>query len=100
MYDPKIIQILRNWETLAISHVIPGHGNVVDKQFIIDLREYFEELLKVLTKLKNSGINEKEVVNHRDLPEYFGRSRENWIEGGETHTVWLDALIVSWFNSI
>ena len=67
---------------------------------MILMREYFESLVSVLKHLKEKGVTELEIKNHPDLPEYFGKRSKNWIEGGETHTHWLDNLIINWFSQI
>lgn len=94
----KTLEIFHYWEMLDIEYVIPGHGNVVGKEYIIMVRTYFEELLSVLEDLKAQNLPVKEVLNHPDLPPYFGKNHPTWVEGGEYHTQWLESNIKSWYK--
>ncbi len=96
----ETFEIFDYWETLDIDNVVPGHGDVVGKKFIAKVRTFFEELIAALENLKSQELSEKEVVNHPNLPSYFGEELPSWIEGGKYHTQWLELNIKSWYRCI
>ncbi|MFX0067428.1 MAG: MBL fold metallo-hydrolase, partial [Candidatus Hermodarchaeota archaeon] len=70
------------WESLDIDYVIPGHGHVVNKEFITKIRHYIEnDLLPVIRQLKNQGFSINKVQKHPDLPSYNLISRHLWEKG-------------------
>lgn len=96
----KMLETYHYWESLDIINVIPGHGNVVGKDYITRVRTYFEELISVLKELKTQGLRIEEVLTHKRLPEYFGRTQEEWIEGSQYHTGWLNLGIKYWYKNL
>ena len=96
----KMMESYQYWETLDILHVIPGHGDIVGKEYITKVRMYFEELINVLRELKAQGLHIEEVLTHEKLPSYFGKSQKEWIEGSRYHTEWLNFGIKYWYRNI
>lgn len=94
----ETLEIFGFWETLDINYVIPGHGDVVRKEYITMVRTYFEELLSVLKILKAQHLPLKDVLNHPSLPHYFGKDQPTWTEGGKYHTEWLEKNVKSWYK--
>jgi glyoxylase-like metal-dependent hydrolase (beta-lactamase superfamily II) len=78
----KTIRCLKKWTEMDISTIIPGHGNPVKREYIDPVLGYYEELYEVLVQAKNKGLTIEEVLNHRDLPEYFIADPEEWIVEG------------------
>ncbi len=96
----KMLEIYRYWETLDIEHVIPGHGEVVSKEYITKVRRYFEELVSILKELQDKQLDLKSILGHPKLPTYFGRNHASWIEGSRYHTEWLNKSIAYWHRKI
>ena len=94
----KTLEIFNYWETLDINKVIPGHGPVVEKEYIGKVRIYFEELISALKGLKAQNLPVKDVLHHPSLPFYFGKTQPEWIEGGKYHTKWLEMIIKYWYK--
>ncbi|MFX1251902.1 MAG: MBL fold metallo-hydrolase [Promethearchaeota archaeon] len=70
------------WENLDIDYVIPGHGHVVKKEFITNVRHYIEDdLLPVIERLKGQGLSINKIRRHPDLPSYSLISRHLWKKG-------------------
>ncbi len=97
---PKAIEIYLSWEALDVKKIIPGHGRVVDKQYIKKIRCYCERMVSFLQNAKDDELTIKEVLKHRDRPSYFGENQINWIKGGKYHTLWLENMIEGWYKRI
>ena len=78
----KFINCLKQWVTMEIDFVVPGHGNVTTPSHIENVLHYSEELYEFLVKSKQNNLKFQEVLNHKDLPEYFESDPENWILPG------------------
>ncbi len=98
VFDPLVIDVYKKWESLDVDHFISGHGSIVDKKFISNVRKYFEELLSTLKQLKKQNIPLAEIASHPDIPEYFGQKEKGWIDGGDMHTKWLEFVIKVWYE--
>lgn len=76
--DPDVdikqwIESLKYWESLDVKKVCPGHGRIVGSDYVRLVREFFERMVAVLKKLKDSNIPVPEVSTHPALPEgYWG----------------------------
>jgi glyoxylase-like metal-dependent hydrolase (beta-lactamase superfamily II) len=62
------IRTLKQWYGLMPAKVCPGHGRVVDSEYLRVTWEYFESLIAELEKLKTDGVPLEEVVVHPSLP--------------------------------
>jgi glyoxylase-like metal-dependent hydrolase (beta-lactamase superfamily II) len=68
---PVWIETLKQWEGMDLGKFCPGHGTVVDKPYVTATREYFEQLVAALTKLKSEKVPIREAVSHPDLPKGY-----------------------------
>lgn len=96
----KMLETYRHWETLDIEHVVPGHGEVVSKEYITEVRSYFEELISTLKELEDTQLDLKNILKHPKLPIYFGRNHASWIEGSQYHSGWLNNSIIYWYKKL
>ena len=67
----KWINAIKTWEQMNLEAIIPGHGVLVKPAFLINVREFFEEMLVVLTELKKAGVPEEAVIHHEKLPSGY-----------------------------
>ncbi|MFX0117460.1 MAG: MBL fold metallo-hydrolase [Candidatus Hodarchaeota archaeon] len=95
-----VLDLYRSWESLDVKHIIPGHGFLVDKHYLMNVRRYFEELIEILRILKSEGLTISQVLKHTDLPEYCYKNHSKWEEGGRRHTGWLNAGIKYWYRHV
>ncbi len=95
-----VLDIYRYWESLDVKRIIPGHGFVVDKNYLTNVRKYFEELITTLKKFKSQGLTVSKVLKHSDLPEYCYKNHPKWEEGGRRHTGWLNLGIKYWYKNV
>lgn len=95
-----VLNLYKFWESLNVKNIIPGHGFVVDKNYLINIRTYFEELIKRLKEFKSQGLTISEVLKHSDLPEYCYKDHPKWEEGGRYHTDWLNMGIKYWYKNV
>jgi glyoxylase-like metal-dependent hydrolase (beta-lactamase superfamily II) len=95
-----VLDLYRSWESLDVIHLIPGHGFVVDKDYLKNVRAYFEDLIQVLKELKAQGLTINQVLKHADVPEYCYKDHPLWKEGGRRYTGWLNSGIKYWYRHV
>ena len=98
IFDPKIIETFKYWESLPIEHVIAGHGSVVSKDYIKNVRQYFEELFEKLKEFKKENLTVDEVIKHPDLPIYFATKEDFWDSNLKEHNGWLEYIAKYWYE--
>ncbi len=96
----EALQIYRHWESLDIEKAIPGHGTVVNKDYISKIKRYYEDLISFLEEISSKKLSVKEALNHPNLPEYFGKSQTNWTEGCFPDAQWIENTVKSWYRAI
>ncbi|MFW9942337.1 MAG: MBL fold metallo-hydrolase [Candidatus Thorarchaeota archaeon] len=94
----KTIEIYTHWASLAIDKIIPGHGNVVDKNYLLKVKTYFEDLVSALKNLIKNKIPRKEIFSHHTLPIYFAKNLPNWTEGSKPNMKWIEMTIKGWYR--
>jgi len=94
----KTLEIYSHWETLAIDKVIPGHGNVVNKDFLLKIKHYFEDLISALRNLITNKTPRKEIFSHPSLPKYFAKNQLNWTESSGPDMKWIEMTTKSWYR--
>lgn len=87
------IEALKQWESLNLKKICPGHGSVVDKNYVTAVRVYFEALVAALSKLKAAGIPVQEAVVHADLPKGY------WPEDVEKPG-WFDPAVAGLYRAL
>jgi hypothetical protein len=95
-----LLDLYRSWESLDVKHIIPGHGFVVDKEYLRNVRTYFEDLIQALKELKAQGLTINQVLKHVDVPEYCYKDHSLWEEGGRRHTGWVNSGIKYWYRHV
>lgn len=94
------IALLKDLETYAIKYIIPGHGKVVDKSYLIEVRKYYEQLEIFLKDSIDKKISLDKVKKHPDLPKYFAQGSPDWSLGSRKNANWLDNLIDGFYKSL
>jgi glyoxylase-like metal-dependent hydrolase (beta-lactamase superfamily II) len=92
------LRIFSHWETLDIEKVIPGHGNVVSKNYLLKVKSYFEELISTLKKLIANNIPRREIFTHPSLPKYFALNQPDWTESSTPDMKWIEMTIKTWYR--
>ena len=62
------VDTLKSWYATNPARVCPGHGRVVDRDYLRLEWEYFENLVAALRALKNDGVSMEDAVIHPSLP--------------------------------
>jgi len=62
------IDTLKSWYALNPLHVCPGHGRVVDRNYLQLEWEWFENLISAMRSLKEAGVSMEEAVIDPSLP--------------------------------
>ena len=76
------IKGLKEWEKMDINWVVVGHGDVVKKDHITRVREFFEEIVLFLEYCASEKLLVEQVLSHEDCPTYFEEDPENWTATG------------------
>lgn len=92
------LKILSQWESLNIKKIIPGHGAIINKDYLIKVKSYYEDLVSVLENLIDNNISRKKILNHPDLPIYFARNDPNWSESSRQGLNWIEVVIQNWYR--
>lgn len=87
------IKTLKEWETLNLISVCPGHGPVIDTTYLKSTRVFFEDLYATLVKLKKENTPIEEVVKYNGFPEGY------WPSDLEK-PVWYDPSVAFIYNNI
>ncbi|MHA1187234.1 MAG: MBL fold metallo-hydrolase [Candidatus Heimdallarchaeota archaeon] len=67
----KWINAIKSWQEMAVKSVIPGHGRVVDVDYLSSVRSFFEDMLKAVKELKEEKVPEEEIANHSKIPKGY-----------------------------
>jgi len=78
----KWIGALKTWEGMNVRKVCPGHGRVVEAAYLTSIREFFEDMVSAVKRLKAEGVSVEEVTSHPDLPRGY------WGEGASAPRWW------------
>jgi glyoxylase-like metal-dependent hydrolase (beta-lactamase superfamily II) len=68
---PSWLKAFSAWLKLPVKKICPGHGRVVNLEYVSKMKNYFETLIEQVGKLKKSGVPVKEVVTHKTLPKPY-----------------------------
>jgi len=77
------ITTLKKWKSMPVEKICPGHGRMVESNYLASVIAYFEEMVSTLRKLKEMGLPVKEVVRHTSLPKGYwpdGLDRPGWYD--------------------
>ncbi|MHA2364660.1 MAG: MBL fold metallo-hydrolase [Candidatus Hodarchaeales archaeon] len=95
-----VIDTYKEWEQLEINNVVPGHGHIVDKNYILEVRKHFEELLEKILELKLQSLTVSQVLKHPDLPIYSSKIQKGWVKGNRSHRDRIRTQIKSWYGQV
>lgn len=76
------IRGLKEWEKMDIDWVVVGHGDVVKKEHITKVREFFEKLVLFLKHSASEKLSVEQVLSHERCPTYFEEDPEDWTSMG------------------
>ncbi|MFW9925970.1 MAG: MBL fold metallo-hydrolase, partial [Candidatus Thorarchaeota archaeon] len=76
-FDVQGIEILQKFEDYNANILIPGHGPVVDTNYVRKSRKWFIEMFDYLRGLKEKETPVDEVVVDSSLPSFFEENRPN-----------------------
>ena len=67
----KWINAIKSWQELNVKSVVPGHGRVVDVEYLTGVKSFFEDMLTAVKELKKEKVPEEEVANHPKIPSGY-----------------------------
>ncbi|MGC9781018.1 MAG: MBL fold metallo-hydrolase [Candidatus Heimdallarchaeota archaeon] len=94
------ISIYKQLEELDIEDVIPGHGKVVSKDYIIKTRKYYEDLEVFLKKSFSEDLSINQIQEHPQLPKYFAQGSPGWKFSCRPTDNWLQYLIEDFYETL
>lgn len=65
------VDILQSFEGMNVDKLIPGHGPVVNTDYVRTSREWFTNMFEKLRVLKKKGLSKEEAIADSSLPEFF-----------------------------
>ncbi|MFX1285613.1 MAG: hypothetical protein ACFFB5_18380 [Promethearchaeota archaeon] len=93
------VNLYQKWEELEIEKIIPGHGPVIGKEYLIQIRKWMEAYLDKLREYRDQDVPERKIFE-QEYPDHPGKSRKSWIEGGPYHTGMIERLTQYWYKQI
>jgi glyoxylase-like metal-dependent hydrolase (beta-lactamase superfamily II) len=87
------VNTLRKWEKMPIKALVPGHGRIVNINYLAKVSDFFEEMLNKMRILKQKGVPVHEVLHQADL------HRGYWPENAVRKPAY-DRSVTNLYNSI
>lgn len=87
-------------KSLDIKIIVPGHGRFVGPAYFDKVVNYFKNVITFLKRAIADKITLRNILQHPELPEYFGRTQDNWTEGLKPDSKWIENTIRSWYRYI
>lgn len=87
------IKTLTLWENMPLKALVPGHGRAVNRDYLINVKSFFEEMLSKLKRLRAEGVPIEDILYHPELPSGY------WPENAE-RTPAYNRSITNLYNSL
>jgi glyoxylase-like metal-dependent hydrolase (beta-lactamase superfamily II) len=84
------LEVLSQFEKMGVDKYVPGHGPVVNTDYIVKSRKWFSSMFDALRGLKRDGVSAEDAIKDSSLPEFFE---------SETPRSW-DMIVEHWYNTI
>jgi glyoxylase-like metal-dependent hydrolase (beta-lactamase superfamily II) len=72
----KWLDVLKQFTTMEIETVVPGHGPICDLKEVETYIEFFKSTSSVMKRLVHEGLKEKEATRHKELPDFYPEYRK------------------------
>jgi len=92
------IEMYREWEKMDIDQFIAGHGKPVKKEYVRDVRLFYENLVTFLKNQIEQKAKLDDIMNNPDLPKYFAVDHADWTYACRPNDNWLENDISHWYN--
>ncbi|NPD89305.1 MAG: MBL fold metallo-hydrolase [Asgard group archaeon] len=56
------IDNLKEWERMNINFILPGHGGILEKNYALKVRKFFEIIVEELKQMKQNGLKEEDMI--------------------------------------
>ena len=87
------LNTFKSWKKQPVKKICPGHGRIVNLNYVQKMKKYFENLIDTLRKFKKKSVPVKEVAGHPEIPQgYWGENIKK--------PRWWDYCIISLYNKI
>ncbi|MCP4902407.1 MAG: MBL fold metallo-hydrolase [bacterium] len=68
---PAWIDTLKLWHGMEVSAVCPGHGPLVNRQYLKPIWTYFEQFNEAVRTLKEGGVSLQDAIAYTDFPDGY-----------------------------
>jgi hypothetical protein len=65
------IDLMKEWSEMDVEKYVPGHGRVVDKEYLKKSLEYFTQLKNVMQNLNENGFPKEQMFTHPNIPPFY-----------------------------
>ncbi|MFX1370107.1 MAG: MBL fold metallo-hydrolase [Promethearchaeota archaeon] len=89
-FNEAAIDILKSFEQMDVEKYIPGHGPIVENDYLAKSREWFTEMFASLKKLKLKEMKPEDAIADPTLPAFFEEAVPRQWENILTH----------WYNNV
>ena len=94
----KVVEMYKEWEKMDIDNFIPGHGQTVKKNYVKNVRLYYENLNAFLKEQIAKKMKLEDILVNPDLPQYFAIDTKDWSYACRPEANWLEDDIYNWYN--
>jgi len=88
LLKPSCMELLKLFEDIGPSKIIPGHGPIVETDYVRTSREWFSAMFAKLRSMKDAGVTLENAVKDARLHDFFEP---------EKHTQW-DRILNEWYQ--
>ena len=75
---------------MDVKKFVPGHGKVVDKQYLAKSLDYFIRLKVVMENLKSKNVPKEKLLSNEQLPSFYEEKVPNFMN--RVLEIWYDEI--------
>jgi len=84
------IDLMKQWTKIDVKKFVPGHGKVVDMEYLQKSIDYFTQLKSVITDLKIKETPKEQMLKHALIPAFYE----------ETTPDFMDRILETWYDEL
>ncbi|MHA1112424.1 MAG: MBL fold metallo-hydrolase [Promethearchaeota archaeon] len=84
------IDLMKQWSKMDVKKFVPGHGKVVDMEYLQKSIDYFTQLKSVITDLKVKETPKEQMLKHTLIPAFYEEKTPDFMD--RVLEIWYDEL--------